>query len=105
MTITKEQYSLFGEILVEVLLKLNYVGKIVGYKNESDKVIFQVKLDGNLDMLYPLVEEDADDICEMMNSAVNIGLRKFDGNLEMRFPDVTVFMANAILRYNPKLEF
>ena len=105
MTIAKEKYDLFGEILTKVLLKLNYVGKIAGYKNERDRVIFQLKLDGNLDMLYPLVQEDADTICEMMNSAVNIGLRKFNGNLEMRFPDVAVYMAKAILRFNPELEF
>jgi hypothetical protein len=104
MKIPKEKYDLFGRILAKVMVKLGYIGEIVGYQNEGNRVIFQFKLTGNLGMLYPLVEKDSDDICEMMNSA-NIGLRKWKGNLEMRFPDTVVFMANAILCFNPELEF
>lgn len=105
MLISKERYILFGDILTKVMSRINCDGKIVGYKDEGDKVIFKFKPVNDLDSIYPSIQDDGYDIIRDMMNSDALDIRKHKGNLEMRFPDTVVYMANAILRYNPKLEF
>ena len=104
INIPKERFELFGKILVTILARLGHPGKIVGHIDEGETIIFQFRQVENLDAIYPSIQDDGYDILQDTVAAKTFSMRKFNGNLELRYPSEVVFWVPSIIHFNPKLE-